>query len=151
MRNGVLVALAVIGSLAVLWVMMLGAMATYDAVADDDMSDQMWKMMGDTGDMDGMMGGGGAKTSGSARGFGEVTISGFRFEPTTMTVTRETTISWTNEDSAPHTATADDGSFDTERLNEGDSGEVKFETPGTFEYICSFHPSMRGLIVVADE
>ena len=150
MRNSVLVALAVIGSLAVLWVMMLGAMVTYDAVADDDMSDQMWEMMGDMGDMNGMMGGGGAKTSGSASGFGEVTISDFRFEPTTMNVTRGTTITWTNEDSAPHTATAEDGSFDTGRLNDGDSAEAEFETPGTFEYICAFHPSMTGRIVVAD-
>jgi len=147
MRNGVLVALAVIGSLAVLWVMMLGAMATYDAVADDDMSDQMWEMMGDMGDMDGMMGGSsGPDTTGSANGRGAVRIEDFRFEPTTLTVTPGTVVSWTNVDSAPHTATGE--GFDTERLDEGESAEATFEAPGTYEYICDFHPRMEGRIVV---
>ena len=146
MRNGVLVALAVIGSLAVLWVMMLGAMVTYDAVADDDMMDGMWEMMGDMGDMDGMMGGGGPETTGAASGRGEVTIEDFRFRPTTFNVTLGTVITWTNEDSAPHTATGE--GFDTERLEEGESAEATFEAPGTFEYVCSYHPSMEGRIVV---
>lgn len=150
MRNGALVALAVIGSLAVLWVMMLGAMVTYDAVADDDMMDGMWEMMGDMGDMGGMMGGGGPETTGAASGRGEVTIEDFRFQPTTFNVTPGTVITWTNEDGAPHTATARDASFDTGRLGKGDGGEVTFDTPGTFEYVCSYHPSMEGRVVVAD-
>jgi plastocyanin len=156
MRNGVLAALAVIGSLAVLWVMMLGAMATYDAVADDDMSDQMWEMMGDMEDMNGMMDGmmgdrdDGPVTTGSASGRGEVAINDFRFEPTVLHVTPGTVILWTNEDGAPHTATARDGSFDTGRLGRGESGQVTLEEPGTFEYVCSYHPSMEGRVVVAD-
>jgi plastocyanin len=145
MRNGGLVALALMGSLAVLWVMMLGAMVTYNAVAGDG----MWDMMGDMGSMQGMMGrGGGPQTTGSASGSGDVTISDFRFQPTTMNVTIGTTIKWTNGDSAPHTATAKDGSFDTGRLDKGDSGEITFNTTGSFEYKCSFHTSMEGRVVV---
>jgi plastocyanin len=55
---------------------------------------------------------------------------------------------WTNEDGAPHTATARDESFDTGRLDGDESGEVKFAEPGTFEYICDFHSWMEGRIVV---
>jgi len=103
--------------------------------------------MGDM--MDGMMGGGGPETTGSASRRGEVRIDSFRFEPTTLNVTPGTVIVWTNEDSAPHTATANDDSFDTGRLDEGESGEVTFDRPGTFEYVCDFHSWMEGRIVVA--
>jgi plastocyanin len=65
-----------------------------------------------------------------------------------MNVTIGTTIKWTNGDSAPHTATAKDGSFDTGRLDKGDSGEITFNTTGSFEYKCSFHTSMEGRVVV---
>jgi plastocyanin len=102
------------------------------------------------GNMRGMMGGAsGPQTTGSASGTGHMTISGFRFEPTELTVTPGTVVTWTNEDSAPHTATARDGSFDTDRLNSGDvSSQVKFDKAGTFEYYCEVHPWMVGRIVV---
>ena len=149
MRSGLVVAAAVVGALAALWVMMLGAMATYDAVAGDDMMDGMWDMMDGMGSMHGMMGGGGApETTGSASGFGKVIISDFRFQPTTMNVTVGTTLAWTNEDSAPHTATAKNASFDTGRLDNGQSGQVIFDAPGTFDYKCKIHPSMEGRVLV---
>ena len=65
-----------------------------------------------------------------------------------MNVTRGTVVVWTNDDSAPHTATAKDGNFDTGRLNKGESGQVTFDRPGTFEYVCNFHSSMSGRVVV---
>ena len=152
MRGCLLIAAGVVGALAALWLLMLGAMATYHAVSGDDMTDGMWDMMPDMGDMRGMMGGGGGspQTTGSASGFGTVTISDFRFEPTTLNVTVGTTVRWTNGDGAPHTATAKDGRFDTGRLDKGDSGVITFKTPGIFEYKCSFHPSMEGRVVVAE-
>ena len=91
---------------------------------------------------------GGPETTGSASGRGEVRIDGFSFEPTTLSVTPGTVIVWTNEDSAPHTATANDDSFDSGRLDEGESGEVTFDKPGTFEYVCDFHSWMDGRLVV---
>lgn len=109
--------------------------------------DNMWDMMGGMGDMHGMMGGGGPDTAGSATGEGDVRIVDFSYQPTTFTVTPGTIVTWTNEDSAPHTATGDD--FDTGRLNRGDSKSVTFETPGEFDYKCEYHPSMEGRIVVS--
>lgn len=149
MKQSALVALAAIGVLAAIFLTIITALATYDALSDNDMMDGMWDMMGDMGSMmDGMMGGGGPETTGSASGRGDVIIEGFRFEPTVLDVTAGTVVEWTNEDSAPHTATARDGSFDTGRLDQGESDEVTFDAAGTFEYICEFHPWMEGRVVV---
>jgi plastocyanin len=77
-----------------------------------------------------------------------VTIKNFAFSPSTITVNVGDTIKWTNQDSAPHTATAKDGSFDTGNLDKGDSGSHTFSKVGTFAYICSVHPSMKATVVV---
>lgn len=159
MKHSALVALAAIGALAAIFLTVIAALATYDAMSSSDMMDGMWDMMDDMGGMmdggmgdmmDGMMGGGGGpETTGSATGRGEVRIVDFRFEPTVLNVTPGTVVTWANEDSAPHTATGE-GDFDTGRLDEGESGEVTFDRPGTFEYICTYHPWMEGRVVVTD-
>lgn len=77
-----------------------------------------------------------------------VTIQDFAFDAPTLEIAAGTTVTWTNNDSAPHTATADDGSFDTGSIESGASASVTFDTPGTYTYICSFHPNMTGTIVV---
>ena len=86
--------------------------------------------------------------SGASAGSGPVTIKDFLYEPADVTVSAGESISFTNEDSAKHTATADDGSFDTGDLGKGDSGEVSVDEPGTYPYICSFHPFMKGTVTV---
>ena len=73
-----------------------------------------------------------------------VTIAGFAFAPATVTIQVGDSVTWTNEDSTPHTATAGDGSFDTGQLANGDSEAVTFDTAGTFAYVCSIHPQMTG-------
>lgn len=146
-------AIAIVGALGAVWLLMLAALGSYMAFASHGMFGDMWDMMSDMADMRGMMGGGGAgpQTSGSASGTGQITVSDFRFEPTLLTVTLGTIVSWTNEDSAPHTATARDGSFDTGRLNQGDSSkQQRFDTPGTFAYYCEVHPSMTGEVIVTN-
>jgi plastocyanin len=77
-----------------------------------------------------------------------VEIKSFAFNPASITVPAGTTVTWTNQDLAPHTATADDGSFDTGRLEQGQSGTVTFDKPGTYTYTCTFHPNMKGTVVV---
>ena len=142
--------LAIVGGVALVILALIGVGAVYDALAEDDMMDGMWDMMDDMGDMDGMMGrGNGPQTTGSASGSGEVRIIDFRFEPSLLEVTPGTVVKWTNEDGAPHTATAEDNTFDTGRLDKGESGKITFDTPRTYEYICTFHPSMEGRIVVS--
>src|SRR4051812_32631549 len=78
-----------------------------------------------------------------------VTIKDFKFGPASVSVNVGDTITWTNQDIAPHTATASDGSFDTGSISQGKSGSHTFDKAGTFAYICSIHPSMKGTVTVA--
>ena len=77
-----------------------------------------------------------------------VTIVDFQFNPGTITVHTGDTITWTNTGAQPHTATANDHSFDTGVLKKGESGSHTFSTPGTFSYICTIHPFMKGTVTV---
>ena len=85
-----------------------------------------------------------AKTAASA----SVTISDFKFTPATVTVNEGDTVTWTNDGPTVHTATAEDGSFDTGILEKGESGSATFTQAGTINYICSPHPYMKGKVVV---
>jgi len=78
-----------------------------------------------------------------------ITIEGFAFAPADLTAAVGDTITVTNNDGAPHTLTADDGSFDTGRLNRGESAEITLTAAGSFPYKCAFHPNMTGTITVA--
>ena len=77
-----------------------------------------------------------------------VDIADFTFGPNSVTITAGGTVTWTNSDAAPHTATGDGGSFDTGTINPGGSQSITFDTPGTYSYICSIHPNMTGTVVV---
>lgn len=77
-----------------------------------------------------------------------VTIQNFAFSPATLTVKVGDKVTWTNKDSAGHSATADDGSFDTGVLAQGQSGSITFSKAGTYTYHCSVHPMMKGTIIV---
>ncbi|MFI5265305.1 MAG: cupredoxin family copper-binding protein [Candidatus Levyibacteriota bacterium] len=77
-----------------------------------------------------------------------VQISNFSFSPAILTVKVGDTVTWTNQDSAGHSATADDKSFDTGIMDQGKSGTVTFNKAGTYAYHCSIHPSMHGTIIV---
>jgi len=78
-----------------------------------------------------------------------VTIQDFKYEPADVTVTAGTEVTWTNEDSAPHTATSDEsGGYDTDTLKQDQDGSVTLDDPGTFSYHCEFHAFMKGTIKV---
>ena len=85
-----------------------------------------------------------AKTAADAA----VTISDFKFTPATVTVNEGDTVTWTNDGPTVHTATAEDGSFDTGTLRKGESGSATFTQAGTIDYICTPHPNMKGKVVV---
>ena len=80
--------------------------------------------------------------------FAGVSISNFAFGPNVLEVTAGTTVTWTNNDGANHTVTADDGSFDSGALGSGGTFSVTFDTPGTYTYHCGFHGQMTGTVVV---
>ncbi len=81
----------------------------------------------------------------------EISVVDFAFEPGTVSVPAGATVTWTNTGSRPHTVTADDGSFDSGRLDPGEQFSQTFDQPGTFTYHCGFHPEMQGSIVVAEQ
>ncbi len=72
------------------------------------------------------------------------------FSPPTITVVVgvNNTVRWTNNDTAPHTVTASDHSFDSGNLNPGDTWTYTFNTPGTYTYVCTYHPWMKGTVIV---
>ena len=78
----------------------------------------------------------------------EVRISDYEFTPPDITVQQGDEVTWVNEGPSSHSATADDGSFDTGVFPEGESRSVTFEDVGTFTYICTPHPDMEGTVIV---
>jgi plastocyanin len=84
-------------------------------------------------------------------GGGDVSISGFAFNPAVITITARTVVTWTNLDGFSHTATSDAGSSDP-----WDSGALAtnaiftrtFDVPGVYGYHCTIHPGMQGTVVV---
>ncbi len=87
----------------------------------------------------------GGVTGGSGEG---VVIADFAYMPAELTVEAGTTVSFPNRDSTAHTATADDGSFDTGTIEGGESGSVALKQPGTYRYYCLFHPFIKGTVRV---
>jgi plastocyanin len=77
-----------------------------------------------------------------------VTISDFEYSPASVTVNVGDTVTWTNDGPTPHSATADDGSFDTGIFNAGQSRSHTFDQAGTFAYFCTPHPNMRATVNV---
>ncbi len=82
--------------------------------------------------------------SGDAR----VSITGFAFDTRELTVKVGATVTWENQDGAPHKIVADDGSFASGNLGNGDTFSFTFDAPGTFPYQCGIHASMKGTITV---
>ena len=77
-----------------------------------------------------------------------VRIQDFAFDPPTVEIPAGTIVTWTNLDAVAHTATAADGAFDSGNLDPGQSFSFTFDAPGTHDYVCRYHPNMRGTVVV---
>ena len=75
-----------------------------------------------------------------------IDVSGMAFTPARVEVSAGDTVVWTNHDIVPHTATGQ--GFDTGTLNQGASGRLVPTQAGTISYACTFHPTMKGEIVV---
>jgi plastocyanin len=76
-------------------------------------------------------------------------IKNFSFKPANITIKRGTKVRWINNDSAAHTATANNKrSFDSGRLGKGQSYTHTFKSVGKKRYLCKIHPHMRGSVLV---
>lgn len=96
---------------------------------------------------------------------GDVAIRDNSYDPDTIEIEPGGTVVWTHEGQAPHSVTADDGSFDSSPncqsdtgagcMQNGDTYEQTFDQAGRFEYHCKIHGSsggggMAGVVVVQD-
>jgi plastocyanin len=75
-----------------------------------------------------------------------ISIENFAFAPETITIPVGSTVTWTNKDSASHQIKGD--TFNSPLLATGQTYQFKFDTAGTYNYICSVHPSMKGVVIV---
>ncbi len=69
--------------------------------------------------------------------------------PVAARVSEGDMITWENHDYIPHTATASDGSFDTEAVLAGGSSSVTAQGKGMKPYFCEIHPWMQGIVMVS--
>lgn len=81
-------------------------------------------------------------------GANTVTVANMSFSPATITIKVNDTVTWANNDSVPHTVTADDHSFDSGSVASGRSYTRTFDKAGTYPYHCNLHPHMKGTVVV---
>lgn len=88
--------------------------------------------------------------SGEAAKSEKVDIVEFTYQPDPVVVQVGGKVIWQNQDTAPHTATADDGSFDTGTIEKGKIGSETFKEAGTFTYFCEIHPTMHGTVEVVE-
>jgi plastocyanin len=89
--------------------------------------------------------------TGEPEGSEKVEIVEFAYQPDPVVVRTGGKVIWQNEDTAPHTATADDGSFDTGTLERGKLKSETFKEAGTYPYFCEIHPDMRGTVEVVEK
>jgi plastocyanin len=92
--------------------------------------------------------GGAVAPSGDAVRSAEVEIEDFAYHPDPVTIEEGGKVIWKNRDSAPHTATAEDGSLDTGTIEEDKLKSESFKQSGTYRYVCSIHPQMHGTVEV---
>ena len=86
----------------------------------------------------------------AATGETTITISGRTFTPAELTVPVGTTVTWTNGDVEPHTATGNNReALQSGTLLPGDTYSQTFSETGTIEYFCEFHAGMRGKLIVS--
>ena len=76
----------------------------------------------------------------------QVTIKDFAFSPAEITIKVGDTVTWTEQDSVHHTTTG--SIFDSGDLGQGQTYSKTFDEAGTYDYGCSYHPSMKGTVIV---
>ena len=86
----------------------------------------------------------------SAAGLPVVFIRNFTYVPAQLHVSAGQSVAWVNceSDGTPHTATADNASFDSGLMNPNDAYVRVFPAAGTVPYHCDLHPFMKASVIV---
>ena len=80
----------------------------------------------------------------------KVSIANFEFTPPEVTIAPGESVTWVNDDGAPHGLEYNDGASGKDLLLPGESYNRRFDRAGTYEYNCSVHPYMTGRVIVRD-
>ncbi|MGH8616323.1 MAG: cytochrome D1 domain-containing protein [Burkholderiales bacterium] len=83
-----------------------------------------------------------------AAGGAAVSIVNFAFAPLQIAIAAGRSVTWTNDDGAPHGLGFKDGARGADVLLPGAAFSRVFEQPGTYDYVCSVHPYMTGKVTV---
>jgi plastocyanin len=78
----------------------------------------------------------------------QVTIDNFTFSPTPIIIMAGSTVTWVNQDDIPHSIVCPDLKMKSHPLDTDDSFSYRFDTVGTYDYICGLHPHMHGQVMV---
>ena len=80
-----------------------------------------------------------------------VQMANIAFTPASVTVTPGSTVTWTNNDSVPHTVSfGDQGPQNSQTIDPGGTFQALFEGAGSYAYLCTLHPAMSGVVEVVD-
>ncbi len=79
-----------------------------------------------------------------------VHVKNFAFVPDKVTINAGQTVRFVQDDDTPHTVTAVDKSFDSGNLDKGQSWTHTFDKAGTYAYVCAYHATMKGTVVVRE-
>jgi plastocyanin len=74
-------------------------------------------------------------------------VKSYRFDPKTIEIEAGQTVTWTNDDNFTHTVEVE-GEKD-HKVDQGESVEITFDEPGTYDYVCTLHSQdMDGTVIV---
>jgi plastocyanin len=71
-----------------------------------------------------------------------------KFDPAQIEIAVGDKVVWTNADDRDHTVVARENSFKSGNLSKGDRFEQTFSKAGKYSYACSYHPRMKGVVIV---
>jgi plastocyanin len=72
----------------------------------------------------------------------------YKYLPDVVRVKAGTFVHFYNDNVIDHTVTTPDGTGDTGRMRIGNSYTVRFDNPGEYDFVCSFHSGMRMRVIV---
>jgi len=78
----------------------------------------------------------------------EIKIDNFVFTPASVTIKAGGTVRWVNHDDIPHSVLMVATKLRSKVMDTDETFEHKFETPGSFDYVCGLHPHMKGRLIV---
>ncbi|ONI82223.1 hypothetical protein ALI22I_39510 [Saccharothrix sp. ALI-22-I] len=83
----------------------------------------------------------------------QIPIAQYAYQPAEMTMRVGETVTWINQDTAPHDVVTTSGPavLKSPLLEQGQSWSFTFTVPGTYQYYCSVHPDMRASITILPE